>query len=46
VGENLGLIKYRERIVRELAGWPSHEEAQEVKKAVECFNREDEDDRD
>ena len=45
VDEKLGLVKDREKIVRELAGWLSHEEAQELRKAVECFNREDEDDR-
>jgi len=45
VDEKLGLVKDREKIVRELAGWLSHEEAQELRKAVQCFNRVDEDDR-
>jgi uncharacterized protein (DUF1778 family) len=42
VDEELGLAKNRERIVRELAGWLSHEEAQELRKAVETFNKVDE----
>jgi predicted DNA-binding protein len=44
VDEKLGLVKDREKIVRELAGWLSHEEAQEVRKAVEIFNNVDEED--
>jgi len=44
VDEKLGLIKDREKVVRELAGWLSHEEAQEVRKAVEVFNRVDKED--
>jgi hypothetical protein len=37
--EKLGLVKNREQVVRELAGWLSHEEAQELRKAVEVFER-------
>jgi hypothetical protein len=37
VDEKLGLFKSREQVVRELAGWLSHEEAQELRKAVEIF---------
>jgi uncharacterized protein (DUF1778 family) len=44
VDEKLGLVQDREKIVRELAGWLSHEEAQEVRKAVEIFNKVDEED--
>ena len=44
VDEKLGLIKDREKVVRELAGWLSHEEAQEVRKAVEIFNKVDDED--
>ena len=44
VDEKLGLIKDREKVVRELAGWLSHEEAQEVRKSVAVFDRVDEED--
>jgi uncharacterized protein (DUF1778 family) len=44
VDEKLGLVRNREQVVRELAGWLSHEEAQELRKAVECFNGVDEGD--
>jgi uncharacterized protein (DUF1778 family) len=37
--EKLGLVKNREQVVRELAGWLSNEEAQELRKAVEVFDR-------
>lgn len=39
VDEKLGLVKNREQIVRELAGWLSHGEAQELRKAVEIFSK-------
>jgi len=39
VDEKLGLVKNREQVVRELAGWLSHEDAQELRKAVETFER-------
>jgi hypothetical protein len=39
VDERSGLVKNREQVVRELAGWLSHEEAQELRKAVETFNK-------
>jgi uncharacterized protein (DUF1778 family) len=39
VDEKLGLVKNREQDVRELAGWLSHEEAQELRKAVKSFDR-------
>jgi hypothetical protein len=44
VDEKLGLVKDREQVVRELAGWLSHEEAQELRKAVETFNKVEEGD--
>lgn len=44
VDEKLGLVKNREQVVRELAGWLSHEEAQELRKAVEAFNKVEEED--
>jgi hypothetical protein len=36
--EKLGLPKSREQIVKGLAGWLSHKEAEELRKAVEVFN--------
>jgi len=44
VDEKLGFIKDREKVVRELAGWLSHQEAQELRKAVKSFNKVDEED--
>jgi predicted DNA-binding protein len=38
VDEKLGLQKPREQIIRELAGWLRHEEAEELRKAVDVFN--------
>jgi predicted transcriptional regulator len=37
VDEKLGLQKPREQIIRELAGWLRHEEAEELRKAVGVF---------
>ncbi|MHC4104011.1 MAG: hypothetical protein ACYSR9_03655 [Planctomycetota bacterium] len=39
VDEKLGLRKSREQTIRELAGWLSHEEASELREAVEVFNQ-------
>lgn len=39
VDEKLGLVKAQEQIIRELAGWLSHEEAQELREAVEVFDK-------
>ncbi len=39
VDEKLGLLKNRERIIRESAGWLSHKEAEELRKAVGVFNK-------
>lgn len=38
VDEKLGLQKPRGQIIRELAGWLRHEEAEELRKAVEVFH--------
>ena len=38
VDEKLGLIKNREQTIRELAGWLTHEEAEELRKSLEIFN--------
>jgi hypothetical protein len=37
VDEKLGLVKDRDQLVRELAGWLSHEEAEELREAVQIF---------
>ncbi len=39
VDEKLGLQKTREQIIRELAGWLPRREAEELRKAVEVFNK-------
>ena len=39
VEEKLGLIRGREKIVRELAGWMSHEEVEELRKSIEIFDQ-------
>jgi predicted transcriptional regulator len=39
VDEKLGLEKTREQTIRELAGWLSHEEADELRKSVDVFNQ-------
>lgn len=39
VDEKLGLIKDREQMIRKLAGWLSHEEAEELRKSVRIFNQ-------
>ena len=44
VDEKMGLVKGREQIVRELSGWLSHEEAEELRKEVEIFDKVEEED--
>jgi predicted DNA-binding protein len=39
VDEKLGLTKSREQTIRELAGWLSHEDAVELREAVEVFGQ-------
>ncbi|MBW2478432.1 MAG: DUF1778 domain-containing protein [Deltaproteobacteria bacterium] len=39
VDEKLGLTKTREQVIRELAGWLTHEEALELRQAVEVFSQ-------
>jgi len=39
VDEKLGLIKNREKLVRKLAGWLSHDEAEELRRATGTFNQ-------
>lgn len=44
VDEKLGLTKTREQSIRELAGWLSHEEANELREALAVFEQIDEGD--
>jgi hypothetical protein len=39
VDEKLGLTKPREQTIRELAGWLSHEEADELRESVAVFSQ-------
>jgi len=39
VDEKLGLTKSREQTIRELAGWLSHEEADELRKKLSVFGQ-------
>jgi uncharacterized protein (DUF1778 family) len=39
VDEKLGLLKNRERIIRESAGWLSREDAEELRKTVRTFSK-------
>jgi len=39
VEEKLGLIKDREKTIRELAGWMSHEEAEGLRRSAKIFNQ-------
>jgi len=39
VDEKLGLVKNRENVIRELAGWLSKDEAEELRKATEVFSQ-------
>ena len=39
VDEKLGLVKNRENVIRELAGWLSKDEAEELRKSTEVFSQ-------
>ena len=39
VYEKLGLTKAREQMIREMSGWLSHEEAEQLRKSVEVFGK-------
>jgi predicted DNA-binding protein len=39
VDEKLGLVNNREKTIRELAGWLSHDEAEDLRKATDLFNQ-------
>lgn len=38
IDEKLGMTSSREQMVRDLAGWLSHEEAEELRKSVGVFD--------
>jgi hypothetical protein len=38
IDEKLGLVKNREKMVRELAGWMTHEEADELRASHRVFS--------
>ena len=42
IHEKLGLTKPREQLIREMAGWLSPEEVQELQKTMQIFSRVDE----
>jgi len=35
----VGLVKNRKKTIRQLAGWLTHEEAEELKKSLDVFNQ-------
>jgi hypothetical protein len=39
VDEKLGITKTRGQMIRELAGWMSHAEAEELREVVDIFNK-------
>jgi uncharacterized protein (DUF1778 family) len=39
VDEKLGLHKSREQLIREMAGWLTHQEAEELRQSVKVFER-------
>jgi uncharacterized protein (DUF1778 family) len=39
IDEKLGLTKSREQLVRETAGWLSHRDAEELRRAVSVFDQ-------
>ena len=44
IDEKIGIIKNRQKIIRDLAGWMSPQEAEELRKSLEVFNRINEED--
>ena len=39
IDEKLGLVKNREQTIRQLAGWLTHEEAQELRTSLDVFSQ-------
>lgn len=44
VDEKLGIVKDREKRIREFAGWLPHKEAEELRNSLKVFNQIDEGD--
>jgi hypothetical protein len=44
VDEKLGLHKSREQLIREMAGWLTHQEAEELRQSVTIFEQTNEED--
>ena len=44
VDEKLGIVKNRRKMIRDMAGWLSHDEAEELRESLEVFSRIDEGD--
>jgi len=44
VDEKLGLIKNREKVIRQAAGWMNRDEAKELRESINIFGNVDEDD--
>lgn len=44
IDEKIGIIKNRQKIIRDLAGWMSPQEAEELRESLEVFNRINEED--
>ena len=39
IDEKLGLVKNRKQTIRQLAGWLTHEEAEELRASLDVFNQ-------
>jgi len=39
IDEKLGLVKNRKKTIRQLAGWLTHEEAEELRISLDVFNQ-------
>ncbi len=39
IDEKLGLAKNREKTIRQIAGWLTHEEAEELRTSLDVFNQ-------
>jgi uncharacterized protein (DUF1778 family) len=39
IDEKLGMTSSREQLIRDLAGWLSHEDAEDLRKSVAVFDR-------
>lgn len=44
IDEKIGIVKNREKTIRDLAGWMSHQETKELRKSLEVFNQINEED--